>query len=239
VLLGLTRLTGGGDLAAALPRWLAVDVVWKIAGAVGVGLLFGVGLIRLNQHLPEHLRLSRSHDGIVSLGVTFIAYGLADLIDAYGFVAVFVAAVAIRNTEDKVEYTRQIYDFSAEVERLAVMVLLILFGAAIASGLFSDLRAADAVYVVVALFVVRPLAALLSFAGSRHPMPMRLATGMLGVRGVASLYYVAYAFNRADLADAAHMRSLVALVVLLSIVVFGIAAEPAMRYLERLDPQTR
>ena len=236
VLLGIGLMENGSGFSVV--HWLAVDIVWKVGVAVAGGLFFGYALIRVNQWLPNCLRLSHSRDGAVSIGVTFLAFGLAEFAHAYGLIAVFVSAVTIRNTTGKIEYTRQIHDFAEEIERIAMMVLLVFFGAAIASGLLWDLRPRDAVYVVLVLFIMRPLAALMSFVGSPHPMSLRLASGFLGVRGVASLYYITYAFNHADLSDLPHMRSLVAVVVLMSILVFGIVADPVMRYLDRIEPPT-
>jgi NhaP-type Na+/H+ or K+/H+ antiporter len=236
VLLGIGLMEDGGFGIGDLGHWLAVDLVWKVGVAALGGAFFGFVLTRLNGWLPERFRLSRSHDGIVSIGITFLAFGLAELAHTFGLIAVFASAVTIRSVGRDIEYTRQIHDFAEEIQRIAMMILLIFFGAALASGLLTHLRPMDAIYVLLVLFITRPIAALVSFVGSRHPMSLRLATGFLGVRGIASLYYITYAFNHAALADEQHMRSLVALVVLVSILVFGFIADPVMRYLDRVTP---
>lgn len=234
VLLGMALMTGENG-AADLGTWFLVDFLWGVGTAVGIGIAFGAGLISINHRLPERFRLSASRSGVVSIGVTLIAYGLAEMAHAYGFIAVFVAAVAIRNTAGRLEYTRQIHDFAEEIQGVAMVGLLMLFGAAIAGGLLSNLRIADAAYLVAVLFIVRPLASLLSFIGSKESLAMRVAAGFLGVRGIASLYYIAYVSNHAELADEPHMQALVSAAVLASILVFGFAADPVMRYLDRQD----
>ena len=50
------------------------------------------------------------------------------------FLAVFVAALALRAAERSHRYHEKLHDFAEQVERLLMMVLLILFGGAITSG---------------------------------------------------------------------------------------------------------
>ena len=43
--------------------------------------------------------LASSSDGLTALAITLIVYGLAELCHAYGFLAVFVAALVVRQRE--------------------------------------------------------------------------------------------------------------------------------------------
>jgi NhaP-type Na+/H+ or K+/H+ antiporter len=234
VLLGIALMSSGEPTAAGIGRWMVVDLIWSVGAAVAIGIVLGWVLIRINQLLPERYRLSRSGSGVVSIGITCLTFAVAELAHAYGLIAVFAAAVTIRNTASEVEYTRHIHDSAEEIERVAMMVFLVFFGIAIAGGLLSVLRPVDAAYTFLVLFLVRPLASAVSFVGSPHPWPVRLASGFLGVRGIASLYYITYVTNHTKLTDEPHMRALVAVCVLVSIFVFGVAAEPMMRYLDKV-----
>ena len=236
VLLGIALMSSGGLTAAGIGRWIAVDLIWSVGAAVAIGIVLGWVLIRINQLLPERYRLSRSGSGIVSIGITCLTFAIAELAHTYGLIAVFAAAVTIRNTASEVEYTRHIHDFAEEIERVAMMVFLVFFGVAIAGGLLSVLRPIDAAYTMLVLFLVRPLASAVSFVRSPHPWPVRLASGFLGVRGIASLYYITYVTNHTSLTDEPHMRALVAVCVLVSIFVFGVAADPVLKYLDKIRP---
>ncbi|TIU23840.1 MAG: sodium:proton antiporter, partial [Mesorhizobium sp.] len=51
-------------------RWLAVEVLWKIAAGVGIGWLGGKVMGYLTFHLPKRSGLSETKDGFVALGIT-------------------------------------------------------------------------------------------------------------------------------------------------------------------------
>jgi NhaP-type Na+/H+ or K+/H+ antiporter len=84
------------------------------------------------------------------------------------------------------------------------------------------------------LLLVRPLAGLVGLAGSGRPLDEQVAISFFGIRGIGSFFYLAYAYNTAEFeADAEFLFALVGFVVLVSIVLHGVSARPAMRYLER------
>ena len=53
-----------------------------------------------------------------------------------------------------------------------------------------------------------------------------------GVRGVGSLYYLAYALGEADLADAAWLWSTVGFTVVASVLIHGVLSTPVMKRLD-------
>ena len=120
----------------------------------------------LTFRLPDRFRLSETQDGFVALGITCLAYGSTELLHGYGFLAVFMAAVAFRSVERRHSYHKNLHDFSEQIERLLMMVLLVCFGAAIAEG--SIFRALSWQVIITAgliLFVVRPVSGWVALAG--------------------------------------------------------------------------
>ena len=61
----------------------------------------------------------------------------------------------------------------------------------------------------------------------------RLVTAFFGVRGVGSLFYLAYAAGHADFTDLRWLWATIAFTIGLSVVVHGVLAKPAMDWLER------
>ena len=96
-----------------------------------------------------------------------------------------------------------------------------------------------ALLIVVAVFVVRPLTAWISLlrrlplGDPRIGVRERRVVAFFGVRGVGTLYYLAYALDKADFAGAEQLWRVTVLVVLGSVVVHGIAATPVMARLDR------
>ena len=98
VMLGL-GLLGLHDLGAAGWRWVAVDVLWAIAGGVGIGALLGTLLGQTVVHLRREYKTSVGLDDFLALGLIALAYGVALLAHTYGFLAVFSAGLAVRRIE--------------------------------------------------------------------------------------------------------------------------------------------
>ena len=131
--------------------------------------------------------------------MTLLAYGLAEAEDAYGFVAVFVTAATLRNLGRSVDYARELAGTAGQAESLAMVMVLALFGAALAGGLLAPVTWAGAVFAALVLLAVRPLATFAAFLGAATARPERLAIGYFGVRGLGSLFYAAYAANQRGL----------------------------------------
>lgn len=225
--------TGSGGWAL---EWLAVDVVWKLGAGIAAGWAVGGALAWLIFRLPIRAQLARTGDGFVALGITFVAYGITEVLHGYGFVAVFVSALAIRAAEREHEYHERLHDFAEQTERLLMMVVLVLFGGAIAGGLFSALTLMGAVVALLILFVVRPAAGIVALVGSPLPFPERWVVAFFGIRGLGSFYYLAYALNAAEFGHVAELWSVLGFTVLLSILLHGTTATPVMR---RLDSDRR
>jgi NhaP-type Na+/H+ or K+/H+ antiporter len=233
--LALAMAAHGASVGVWTLEWLAVDVFWKLAAGIGVGWAVGWALGLLAFRLPGRISLSRSGDGFVALGVTLLAYGLAELVYGYGFLAVFAAALALRRAEREHDYHDRLHDFAEQIERLAMMALLVLFGGALASGLLWPITWAETALAFAVLFIVRPAAGLIGLLGAPQRWRERLVISFFGIRGVGSVYYLAYGLNREDFGSAPHLWAVVALVILVSIFIHGTAVTPVMR---RLDGNT-
>lgn len=94
-LLGLHEL---GDFGL---RWVLVDVLWATTAALAIGVTCGAALAYLARKLRGHPPRHKLMDDFLGLGLIGVAYGLSVWVDAWGFLAVFFAAVALRQTELK------------------------------------------------------------------------------------------------------------------------------------------
>lgn len=222
--------TGFGDWTW---QWLGVAVLWKIAAGIGMGLLIGQAVGYVIFHYVENSRIPETGDTLVALGITLLAYGLAELVHGYGFLAVFVTALALRRQERSHHYRARLHEFSEQLERLFMMILLVLFGGALAGDLLAPLSWQAAGVGLLAILVVRPLAGLVALVGSGIRQDERAAISFFGIRGIGSFYYLSYAYNTEQFGELNTVFALAGFVVLTSILLHGLTAAPIMAWLDR------
>jgi NhaP-type Na+/H+ or K+/H+ antiporter len=257
VMLGL-GLLGLHELGEFGLRWALVDVLWATVAAIAIGGLSGAALAYLAHKLRGHPPRHKLMDDFLGLGLIGVAYGLSVQIDAWGFLAVFFAAVALRQTELKLAgadladpgqpQSSQVKPEAANAipdSELAPTVsegslvfkehlerlselMLILL---IGGTLFLDSWSWRAVGLALFLFLVaRPLSVLVGLFGTRTTWPIRGMVGWFGVRGIGSLYYLMYAIQHGLPEELAlDLIQLTLIVVALSILVHGTSVKPLMR----------
>lgn len=185
----------GAGAGGGFGHWLAMDVAWRITLGVGAGWLIGRGFGWLTFHVSRDRALARTGDGVIALAATFISYGAAEMAQGYGFLAVFITALTYRQAHRHHQFQTAMHALTEQVERLAMMAVLLLFGGALAHGLLAPLLWVDLGLALLVLLVVRPATGLLAMAGLKASMSEKLVLAFFGIRGIGSIYYLAYGVN--------------------------------------------
>ena len=232
-------LAGTAAPGAWTLEWFGIDVLWKTGAGIFIGWAVGRLLGYLTFRLPNRAKLSRTGDGFVALGITCVSYGVTEMLHGYGFLAVFVAALSMRSVERGHQYHERLHDFAEQTERLLMMMLLVLFGGAIAQGLLAPLTWPAMAAGLAVIFIVRPAASAVALWGCKNPWRERAILGFFGIRGIGSFYYLAYAGNHAGFQDLEYLWALVSFIVLVSIFLHGTTVTLAMRFLDRHRSGTR
>ena len=221
-----------GLSVVALRDWFLEDVALRGVVGVASGLLIGWVLGRLFFHSPlPSLRLADNAEGFTALAVTFLAYGLTELVHGYGFVAVFVAACTIRAAERAHGAHKVAHEFVEQIERMLTSWLLLLLGAALTDGLLAALTWRLALVGVLLIVVIRPVVGYLSLVGTAGGTRERWVIGTFGVRGIGSLFYLAYALGEGEF-PAEELWAAVGFTIALSVFTHGLTAGPIVRRLD-------
>lgn len=208
-------------------HWSLIEVASDLALGVLIGWVLGSIAGYLMFRLPA-AKLSDTGDGLIAIGVTFCAYALSVLIHGNGFIAVFVAALTIRSTCPDNEFHTAMAEFSGQIERVLMTLVMVLFGWAVGKGLLAPLDWRGALLAVGIVFVIRPMASLVAFAWSDTPGLSKRLMGFFGIRGIGTLFYLQYAFNRTQFGERSQVWAIAGTAILLSIVVHGMTATPLM-----------
>ncbi|MGH6622707.1 MAG: cation:proton antiporter [Burkholderiaceae bacterium] len=232
--LGLLGVHSIGPFGA---RWIAVDLLWSVAGGLGIGWACGRVVARLLVRLRRAGQPLEFEEFLV-LGTIALTYGLALTLHTYGFLAVFAAGIAVahgirgvRDVADKSKspttLSERLLVWSGQGERLIEVALVILLGALAGSVNWSWPVVA---FAMVLMLIARPLAVYMTVRGADAPPEQRRLIAWFGIRGIGSLYYLAFALGKGvenSYAEAIANAALAAIV--LSIVVHGISATPLMQ----------
>lgn len=81
-------------------KWALYDIFWATIAGIGIGWCIGWMMGMLVSRVHQKYR-SGLLDDFLGLGLIGVVYGISEICDAWGFLAVFAAAVALRQAESK------------------------------------------------------------------------------------------------------------------------------------------
>lgn len=254
VMLGL-GLLGLHDLGEGAWRWWTVDVLWAVAGGLGLGYLMGTLVGRTIIYLRMRHREALGSNEFIALGLIALTYGLALLSLTYGFLAVFAAGLALRRVHEHkggpaaaplpalspahqeasgVHATshmmNEVQGFNVQLESFLEVGIVLAVGVLLATVKFQ----AELLWFIPVLFlVVRPVAVYIGLLGTPVKNSHRRLIAWFGIRGIGSLYYLLYAISHdIEPALAKHLLSITLAVIVASVIAHGISVTPLMKRYE-------
>ena len=220
-----------GDMLA---EWVWHDVAWRLGVGGLVGAAGGWLMGQIIYRLPQDTRLSRTGDGFIAVGATLAIYALTEFAYGYGFLAVFIAGLILRRSAEGDAFNNELHDFADETERLVMMVLLVLFGGMLTGGeLLSDIGWTNVLVAALVLLVIRPVIGYLGLIGVDRPPLEKFVIAFFGIRGLGSVYYLAFGLNHGDFPMQHTLWETLGLIVLGSILLHGLTVTPLMQHLSR------
>ncbi|WP_137896353.1 cation:proton antiporter [Ramlibacter sp. 2FC] len=259
VMLGF-GLLGMHDMGPGFVRWWGIDLVWATVGGVAIGGALGAATGRLVVYLRSRHDEAIGLDLFLGLGLVGMAYGIAQLSLASGFLAVFTAGLALQRVRERPKPDTRplvaatgseghsyltmathshhasatmrdsVQAFNEQLEKLAELALVLVVGAMLA---YAKPLPAAGWFVPLMLLVLRPLSVLAATAGERLTSPQRAMISWFGIRGIGSVFYLLFALRHGvegRVADT--LVSLTLWSVAASIIAHGLTAQPLMhRYL--------
>lgn len=208
---------GLGDMALLLVEELAIGAV--------IGLLLG----RLSVIGFRRVRfVSSGLYPVASIATAAIAFGAADVLGGSGFLAVYLAGLALGSS--RVPARGTITDFHAGLGWVSQIVLFFTLGLLVFPGGLVDIAGEGLLLAAALAFVARPLAALLATRVGRFPPRESLLIGWAGLRGAIPIVLATFPVIE-GVPQAGEFFNIVFFVVLTSTLVQGATFEPLARVL--------
>ena len=216
--------------------WVAVDLLWAIGMGIVMGILVAKAVVWIDRIIQKIRKADELMEDFVALSIILLTYSLTELVNGYGFLAVFVAGLVVQSSyygqQDKriaqLEFTEQIEKL-LEVTAIVILGTILLFAPIVKYGGQSLLVAG------LLFLVIRPLGVWLATLGqSGLATETRSLMGWFGIRGLGSVYYLTYALGKGLTGNIAEQISWITYtVVVLSIILHGVTAAPVMIWYEQ------
>lgn len=220
-LVGVEMGANGGSAATVFIREIGI-------GTIG-GALFGLFGALIIGKGTRHGWMSPLHQKIAAVALALLAFASVQLLEGSGFVATFVAgAVLGARVRPRCEY---LYEFARTEGRTLVLVAFVLVGAGpvndiLQRGVQLEVWAIS----LLALFVIRPLAIVISLIGQKLLPATAVFLGWFGPRGLATIVFMLVAFDELPTMPPP-LLDVVVLTVALSALLHGLTATPLSNWL--------
>lgn len=267
VTLGLAMLSPEGVKSISVWHWIMWDVIWSSCAGILLGALIGAAI----GHAVVYLRTRHSEavglDEFLSLGVIGVAYGVAQVCDASGFLAVFAAGLALQRVQDRPrtgtvslgaassvgghEYETlathshhasevmgdAVRSFNTQLEHLAELTVVLIIGALLP---WAVPVGALLWFIPSVLFLVRPAAVASGGLGGATLTRAGAMVAWFGIRGIGSMFYLMYAISHGLSKTLCPLYVTLTLgVISASIVLHGVSVRPLMKWYGRAFADAR
>lgn len=232
LVLGL--LVAEGKFGDRLAGWVGVNLVYAVAAALLLGYLAGRFLDAATGWLRERDFMSPDLDPWVGVAAAPLVYGAAELLGMYGFLAVIAAGYAFTRFDTTSEPAQRVHGGVHSAQLFLEIAIVLLIGLLLTWRGLSEPGVEGWLLVPVLFLIVRPAAVFASMLRSPLPMRDRVFLAWFGVKGVASINYLALALTAGVLAhdDEVTVTWTIIVVVIASIAVHGMTATPVTRALD-------
>jgi len=139
------------------------------------------------------------------------------------------------NYEEHSQHMTSLHNFNEELESFVVAVIFVTTGFFIALNyrIFFDAQIMGVALLMV--LVVRPLAGYASLIKTGLNPFQKFVLSFYGIRGIGSLYYLAFALAAASFADSDKLIAVTTATIFISVIIHGISARYIQKRIKKYD----
>jgi len=211
------------------PGYGIADMILLFVRQLGIGLVVGLAVGWLAVRALERTRLdSTGLYPVASLAAAALAYGAADIAHGSGFLAVYLAGLALGSAS--IPAKRTITAFHDGMAWLAQLGMFLTLGLLVFPSELGDVAVEGTVLAIVVAVLARPLGAGLATVASGFSQRERLVLGWAGLRGAVPVVLATFPVI-AGVPGSVRFFDIVFFAVLFSTVMQGTTFEPLAKVL--------
>lgn len=233
--LAIYMASRGSDWSTWIGEWLSVEVLYKISVAIVIGFIIGWLLHKLIFKFTSKTHHSNISRGILSLSLTLLPYAITELVSAYGFIAVFVAACAFSNSEGQAEHMDSLHDFTEEIERIFVTFIFLIIGIYICANFEALMDPYIIATALIIIFIIRPLGGWIALVRTDLSTFEKLVLSFYGIRGIGSIFYLVYALDATTFEAVPKLIQVTIVTIVLSVLIHGTTSTLVQKKLNIID----
>lgn len=222
-----------------LGQWVAIDVIWAIVAGGVMGGIVSQAVVWIDRRVQRIRPTDSLMEDFVALSIVLLTYSLTEVVNGYGFVAVFVAGIVAQRSYRNPEKKNSKLEFTETIEKLMEVGTILLLGSLLRiEPLLKFLP--QTLWIAGSLFfLIRPIGAWIATIGKQYTPIHRTLLGWFGIRGVGSLYYISYALGSGLQGELGEQLAWITFTtVVLSVIIHGVTATPFMKRYEQLRVKT-
>ena len=234
VYFGIHWLEKGNDWQSWFKEWVAIDLIWAIAAGMVMGIVVAKAVVWIDKKLQKRRRADELMEDFVALSIILLTYSMTEIVNGYGFLAVFVAGIVAQRSYHDPEKQRSEIEFTEQIEKLMEVGTILLLGSLLRLQQIQQFAGQGLLVAVLLIFIIRPVGAWISTIRGNYPKATRWLFGWFGIRGVGSLYYLSYAFGH-GLKDqlGEQIAWITYITIVISVILHGISATPLMNWYQQ------
>jgi potassium/hydrogen antiporter len=220
------------------PDYGPPDMLLLFVQQLGIGLVTGIAVGAIAREAFQRVRLSTPGlYPVASLATAALAFGIAGTLDGSGFLAVYLAGLALGSAN--LPARRTVAAFHEGLAWVAQLAMFLTLGLLVFPADLDEVAWKGTLLALVVVFVARPVATLVSTVGAGFDLREKGLLGWAGLRGAVPVVLAIFPVIE-GVPDAREFFNIVFFAVLLSTVLQGTTIEPVARWLGvTADDQSR
>ncbi|MCW2957320.1 MAG: potassium/proton antiporter, partial [Solirubrobacterales bacterium] len=211
------------------PDYGIADMLISMAQEMAIGAVVGIIVGRVAVFALGRVRLSSAGlYPVASIAICTLAFGTADVIHGSGFLAVYLAGLAIGSTD--LPAKRTIVTFHEGLAWVAQLAMFFTLGLLVFPSQFGDVVVEGTVLAIAAVVVARPLSVFVATVFEGFEVREQLVLGWAGLRGAVPVVLATFPVL-AGVPDSERFFNIVFFAVLVSTVLQGTTFEAFARRL--------